>query len=170
MVLGEGEAANQVSMNNQRSALHIFKNKIPEPMKTILACRNPTSLEAAMDILYENGYDRMGKDGNIYSGKTKQIKGNQNDANSPQSNSGKDNYKKKYQADKGHGNYRQNDNSRENSRHTYKYNVQDQRWQNSQNYNNNNQIGQPQSSDVEPMDVNNVENFQQTASTENYHI
>ncbi|KAI8121828.1 hypothetical protein CVS40_7194 [Lucilia cuprina] len=133
MVLGEGEAANQVSMNNQRSALHIFKNKIPEPMKTILACRNPTSLEACTKM-------------------------------------GKDNYKKKYPADKGLGNYRQNYNSRENSRHTYKNNVQDQRWQNCQNYNNNNQMGQPQPSDVEPMYVNNVENFQQTASTENYHI
>lgn len=62
MILGEGEAANQVALNNQRSALHVFKNKMPEPMRTVLACRNPSSLEEAMDILFENGYDRMGKD------------------------------------------------------------------------------------------------------------
>lgn len=65
LLLGEGEAANQVAINNQRSALHVFKNKMPEPMKTVLACRNPDSLESAMDILFENGYDRMGKDGRI---------------------------------------------------------------------------------------------------------
>lgn len=71
ITLGEGEAANQVSINNQRTALHIFKNKMPEPMKTILACRNPTSLEQAMDILYENEYDRIGRDGRFHPGRSK---------------------------------------------------------------------------------------------------
>lgn len=214
IVLGEGEASNHVALNNQRTALHIFKNKIPEPMKTILACRNPTSLEAAMDIMYENGYDQMGKDGHIYR-KTKQHKDNYNTTNN----------KKKYQDDRGRGNYQQNDNNRENprynnyqqnnsnrenprygnyqqddnsresprhsnyrqndnnrenqrrsnyrqndNRHFYRNN-EDQRWPNNQNHNNNNnQTTQPRQSGVEPMDVNNVENFQQTASTENYPI
>lgn len=75
MVVGEGEGLNQVALNNQRSALHIFKGKMPEPMRTILACRNPSTLESAMDILFECGYDRMGRDGHI----VKTQKPNRND-------------------------------------------------------------------------------------------
>ncbi|XP_075163007.1 uncharacterized protein LOC142235630 [Haematobia irritans] len=45
-VLGEGEAVNQVAHNNRRSALHIFRNKMPEPMRTVLTCRNPVTLES----------------------------------------------------------------------------------------------------------------------------
>lgn len=43
MIMGEGEGLNQVALNNQRSALHIFKNKMPEPMRIVLACRNPNT-------------------------------------------------------------------------------------------------------------------------------
>lgn len=41
---------------NTESALNIFKHKIPEPMRSILFSRNPTTLESAMDILYEGNY------------------------------------------------------------------------------------------------------------------
>lgn len=37
-------------------ALRLFISKIPEPMKGILVCRQPKSLEEAMDILHESGY------------------------------------------------------------------------------------------------------------------
>lgn len=46
----------QIINNNKKSALNIFKNKIPEPMRSILHCRNPLDLEKAMDILHEAGY------------------------------------------------------------------------------------------------------------------
>ena len=86
-------------------------------MTTILACRNPTSLEAAMDILYENGYDQMGKDGHIHLGKAKQTKGYQHDRNTPQSTSGKDYYNRKDQRNIGQNNIRQNNRSLQNSQH-----------------------------------------------------
>lgn len=146
LILGEGEAANQVAINNQRSALHVFKNKMPEPMKTILACRNPESLEKAMDILYENNYDRMGKDGRIHPGRAKQTNN------------------QKY------GNHLQNSvKSKEQDHHQlnqnfFKNNTQE-KWRNKQNHQQ-----QQQAPEVEAMEVNSNENFQQVASTENYHI
>lgn len=60
VILGETEATRQSAMNNQRTALNIFKNKIPEPMKSILFCRNPDDLEQAMDILFQAGYAHVG--------------------------------------------------------------------------------------------------------------
>lgn len=35
-------------------------------MKTVLACRNPQSLEDAINTLYENGYDKVEKDRRKY--------------------------------------------------------------------------------------------------------
>ncbi|XP_037928308.1 GATA zinc finger domain-containing protein 14-like [Teleopsis dalmanni] len=59
-VLGqELGAASTIAQNNSRTALNIFKSKIPEPMKTILACRNPNTLEGAMNILFEAGYAHL---------------------------------------------------------------------------------------------------------------
>lgn len=55
-VVGAGPAANECARNNMRTALNIFKEKMPEPMKTILTCRNPENLENAMDILFQSGY------------------------------------------------------------------------------------------------------------------
>lgn len=48
--------------SNIASALNIFKTKMPEPMKSVLCCRNPGSLEDAMNILYEEGYAYTGSD------------------------------------------------------------------------------------------------------------
>ncbi|XP_065361929.1 uncharacterized protein DDB_G0287625-like [Calliphora vicina] len=50
----------QTARNNMKTALNIFKEKIPEPMRTILACRNPNTLEDAMDILFNSGYANYG--------------------------------------------------------------------------------------------------------------
>lgn len=41
---------------NINSALEIFKRKLPEPMKSILYCRAPEDLEAAINIIHESGY------------------------------------------------------------------------------------------------------------------
>lgn len=41
---------------NKESALNIFKNKLPEPMRSILYCRKPHSLEESIKILHESGY------------------------------------------------------------------------------------------------------------------
>lgn len=193
IMTGEGEAANQVAINNQRSALHIFKNKMPEPMKTILACRNPTSLESAMDILYENGYDKMGKDGRIHPGR---AKNNQKYETNPQPSTSKN--KEQNHRQPQHDFYKNNTpeqnwrnkpnwmqhgaNNQHNNSHNYqRRSQQPNQYQhnNSQNYQHHgqqpNRYQQP-----EPMDINNIEsstnqkvtkdeNFQSSAS-ENYHI
>lgn len=62
IILGPGEAANTCARNNMRTALNVFKAKISDPMKTILACRNPPTLEAAMNILFESGYAYLDTD------------------------------------------------------------------------------------------------------------
>ncbi|XP_055385906.1 metacaspase-2-like [Condylostylus longicornis] len=41
---------------NIETALNIFKDKLPEPMRSILYCRNPATIEQAMDILHESNY------------------------------------------------------------------------------------------------------------------
>lgn len=56
MTIGAGDAANECARNNMRTALNIFKEKIPEPMRTILICRHPETLETAMEILFQAGY------------------------------------------------------------------------------------------------------------------
>lgn len=49
-------------MNNMLTALNVLKSKIPEPMKTILFCRNSTDLEEGIDILFQAGYAHMGNE------------------------------------------------------------------------------------------------------------
>ena len=85
-----------------------------------------------MDILYENGYDQMGKDGRIHLGKAKQTKGYQHDRTTPQSTSGKDYYNRKDQRNIEQNNIRQNNRSQQNSQHFYGNNIQEPRWRNNQ--------------------------------------
>lgn len=55
--LGNDSSALEASISaNINSALLVFKNKLPEPMRSVLYCRNPSSLEQAMNILHEAGY------------------------------------------------------------------------------------------------------------------
>lgn len=54
--LGINLNSEQIACNNMRTALNIFRQKIPEPMRTILACRNPQTLEEAMNIIFASGY------------------------------------------------------------------------------------------------------------------
>ena len=51
---------NEKIVANKRAALDVFKNKLPEPLKSLLICRDPTSLETAIQILHENTYIKMG--------------------------------------------------------------------------------------------------------------
>lgn len=54
-VKGEENYDDQIKANIA-SALEIFKNKVCEPMRSILYSRNPKTLEEAMDILFEGNY------------------------------------------------------------------------------------------------------------------
>lgn len=51
----EADSARMV-IQNSKTALRVFINKVPEPMRGILCCRNPNDLESAMQILHETGY------------------------------------------------------------------------------------------------------------------
>ncbi|XP_059217572.1 GATA zinc finger domain-containing protein 14-like [Stomoxys calcitrans] len=128
LVIGEGEAANQVSLNNMKSALHIFKNKMPEPMRTVLTCRNPDSLESAMDILFESGYAYMGKDGRI-------VK--RNDKGKRQNNEGKDGNRESSGSVRSHNNRNNYNNNRSNEHNNHNYNNRSNDY-NNHNHNNNN--------------------------------
>lgn len=46
--------------SNMKTLLIFLKKKIPEPMRTILACRNSNTLEDAMDMLFNSGYASYG--------------------------------------------------------------------------------------------------------------
>lgn len=82
MIMGGNAGAGQIAVNNMQSALNIFKEKIPEPMRTILACRNPSSLEDAMEILFKSGYAYYGsktvKTGNNSNSITNKMKAENN--------------------------------------------------------------------------------------------
>lgn len=54
--LGINFNSEQIAHNNMRTALNIFKEKLPEPLRTILACRDPETLEDAMNIIFTTGY------------------------------------------------------------------------------------------------------------------
>lgn len=173
MIMGEGAGLNQIALNNQRSALHIFKNKMPEPMRTILACRNPDTLESAMDILFESGYDKMGKDSyQTKPHKTNKDKGLNNREQNKQ-NFGNKRYNhpreyRKYNTDNYQEHWRSHPNGNQrNWTNGTNYDRGHRNYQ--QNYNSalNNQ---PQQRYPEPMEVNTAENFRPTASKGNYPI
>lgn len=58
---------------NIQTALRVFKQNIAEPMKTILAARNPNTLDNALHILTEGGYLQRKKDQNFDQNKTNNI-------------------------------------------------------------------------------------------------
>lgn len=71
-LLGSGSATNECARNNMKTALNLFKEKLPEPMKTILTCRNPDSLETAMEILFQSGYAYTTISNGIFASNAKQ--------------------------------------------------------------------------------------------------
>lgn len=66
---------NQLIIANKRTALEVFKRKLAEPMRSIILCRDPSTLEAAMNILYECNYAYYNPNpSTTNTGKTKQSK------------------------------------------------------------------------------------------------
>lgn len=93
---------------NINSALNVFKNKVPEPLKSILSCRNPTSLENAMKILHESGYaffnnskhnnmpnhrNNNNNNNNNYSNKNNRVQLHKNSQNSNRNNNNANSYR-----------------------------------------------------------------------------
>ncbi|CAD7079592.1 unnamed protein product [Hermetia illucens] len=99
----------EVVANNKRSALNIFKSRIPEPMKTVLTCRNPLTLEDAMDLLFNSGYayvDASGQIQNRQSRPKNDIDDTNNNHNNSSSKQHRNNY---YQPNKQNRHYHNNE-------------------------------------------------------------
>lgn len=159
VILGEGEATRQSAINNKHTALNIFKSKIPEPMKSILFCRNPEDLEQAMDILFQAGYAYTGS--------------NENRAQPNAQSSKRRNYQ---QPPPNHGRNHQQPFPNQGRNYLQPFPNQGRNYQqpfpnhepNFQNpfhANRQNTRNQP-----EPMEIGTAENFQDRASASNYHI
>lgn len=93
---------------NINSALNVFKNKVPEPLKSILSCRNPTTLETAMKMLHESGYaffnnskhnnmpnhsNNNNNNNNNYSNKNNRVQLHKNSQNSNRNNNNANSYR-----------------------------------------------------------------------------
>lgn len=188
MILGSNAGAQQVAANNMKSALNIFKEKIPEPMKTILACRNPGSLEDAFEILFKSGYAYYGNKPEKTQSSDKNNKSRnpnhyQNNKQGTQTNSQHrpnnyppnrpNNYPQNNQQrtytnyqhrSNFHSNYPQNNQQRT---HTNRPNTNPNYYQNNQNrtssnlqYNSGTNYQQPEQPNPEPMDINMIQNTQ----------
>lgn len=193
IILGETDAARQSARNNMQTALNIFKSKIPEPMKTILFCRNPIDIEEAMDILFQAGYAYSSNPDNQkhFTPRHQQTHNNGNNYNRSSYKNSSHNRPNNQNNFHNSQNYRENQryttyNQRQNSRnpvqqHYGQNNAPDLRPQNQFHRQNipresiqwhNNHNFQP-TQRQEPMDVNvNVisENFRDRASGSNFHI
>lgn len=55
----------RIIQDNHTIALEVLKNNMPEPVRTILFCRNPTSIENVIFILSETGHLYQKKESNI---------------------------------------------------------------------------------------------------------
>lgn len=95
-LLGHGTASNECARNNARTALNLFKEKMPEPMRTILICRNPESLERAMEILFQSGYAYTANTSEPKNG-TRQYGQNRTNQNNYQRNWKRNNYHRQSQ-------------------------------------------------------------------------
>lgn len=56
------EERNQFAVTIHRTVLRQFKQKITEPLRTILACRNPDLMDAALEILRSSQIDIGGNE------------------------------------------------------------------------------------------------------------
>lgn len=78
---------------NKRTALEIFKNKLVEPMRSIIVCRNPNNIENALKILFDTNYAYFNPNPNQikhgYDNRVQGVKGNLNrDRNSNRNRNG----------------------------------------------------------------------------------
>lgn len=97
---------NEMIIANKRTALDIFKNKLLEPMKSIIVCRNPNNVETAMKILFDSNYAYFNPNPNT------NVNANQKDQN-PTQNQHQSTEKK---FEKPYNNYNQNTNRQTNTR------------------------------------------------------
>ncbi|KAI8116841.1 hypothetical protein CVS40_11172 [Lucilia cuprina] len=63
-----------------KTALNVFKEKIPEPMRIILTCRKPQTLEVAMEMQFQADYAYVTSTSEIFPsyGKPPNKKGHKN--------------------------------------------------------------------------------------------
>lgn len=90
------------------------KSEIAEPMKTILACRNPDTLETCMNILFEAGYAYISTD------TPKRNHPQQRNTNNPRYNNNRN--------PQDNSRYNNNRNLQDNSRYNNNRNSQDNRY------------------------------------------
>ncbi|XP_055384560.1 putative uncharacterized protein DDB_G0278921 [Condylostylus longicornis] len=116
---------------NTQTGLRVFKDKIPEPMKSILFSRNPTSLENAINILHEGNYTKY----NPF--KKQKFKDNlQSSRHNSNSFRNSNNNSNNYSSSRNFSNNRNNSNFR-NSNNNYN-NTQNAGFHNNNNYYNRN--------------------------------
>ena len=167
-----------VQANNQ-TALNIFKDKLPEPMRSILFSRNPETLEKALDILVEGNYAYFNP-----------FKNNRSEDKYPSGHNQSQKYSRPNHNFRNNSNNFRNNNGANNgqNQHNYRRNSINQ---NQRNFNANrsenvrqNQYSHPNNTRVEPMDVdksinsrvnaleseNTIENFPLEASETNNHF
>ncbi|CAD7078341.1 unnamed protein product [Hermetia illucens] len=109
--------------NNKRSPLNIFKSKIPEPMKTVLTCRNPSTLEDAMDILFSSGYAYVGASGQTQNRRSRP----KNDTDDTKQNNQQKRYQNRTNSQKNHNN---NLSSKQHRNNSYQPNKQNRHYHN----------------------------------------
>lgn len=175
VILGESGAARQSALNNMHTALNIFKSKIPEPMKSILFCRNPDDLEQAMDILFQAGYAYAGI-GNKHPTGNNSIQPNRRGNHRFRNNTQQRYHQQPPHNQQQFHNQQSSRNHQANNDQRQYRNLQ-QPFQNPRNQQNpnlqNNLLNPRYQPAVEPMDINNHEiigdNFPLSAS-DTYHI
>jgi len=140
---------------NNLTALNIFKDKLPEPMRSILFSRNPKDLEEALDILVEGNYAYY----NPYKNK-------RNEYNHPKSYGDTRNYNRNNNKS-GNKLNRSNDNNNNNPSGR-SYHPNDNR---SKNYNRQSQNGQNNNRNYVPNRFTNGSgNFRNNQNTQNQNI
>ncbi|XP_061396310.1 uncharacterized protein DDB_G0287625, partial [Musca vetustissima] len=138
ITLGTGPGTNECAKNNMKTALNIFREKLPEPMKTIITCRNPDTLEIAMDILFQSGYAYYTTSNGVFNTTPKQF--NQQDNNKHkqeyrnQTQTPQNNDRPQQNNSNNHNNFQGNKNYRPRPNQGYRNNNQINRNFNGNNY------------------------------------
>lgn len=133
---------------NIKTGLEIFKDKLPEPMRSVLFSRNPETIEVAMDILHEGNYAYFNPFGNNSKNKNNSNNNSRfnygNNKNNSKINQNQyrnnANYNKSNSANYNNFNRNNNYNRNYNSNNSYNQNTNrtNNNNHNSNNYNDNN--------------------------------
>lgn len=156
---------------NIQTGLNIFKDKLPEPMRSILFSRNPVTLEEALDILYEGNYAYYNPlKNNSHKNRSprnhEQSKINFQRSNEPHNNNNTSSHNR-------NPNFRQNNyNQRSFSSGSHRLNRQQnfrQSQQPNRNFNNNNN-NRPEPMDVDETVNSRVHSLETQNPIENFHL